>query len=100
MTRKLSFLVVAAIVMAAGSSVTLAQSPYRAQEPATPTASKGMAVIQHAAGTDKYLFVFFWKENSQQTSAMWGMFQTAMSKVTNRAESVAVNVSDPPSDRC
>ena len=95
MTRKLSFLAVAAIAVVAGASNALAQSPYRAQEPAQQTASKGMGAIQQAAGADKYLFVFFWKEKSQQTSAMWSIFQSAMSKVADRAESVAINVSDP-----
>jgi len=94
-TRKLSFLAVAAIAVVAGASNALAQSPYRAQEPAQQTASKGMAAIQQAAGADKYLFVFFWKEKSQQTSALWSIFQSAMSKVADRAESVAINVSDP-----
>jgi hypothetical protein len=91
----LSFLAVAAIVVVAGASAAVAQSPYRVQEPAQQTASKGMAAIQQAASTDKYLFVFFWKEKNQQTSAMWSVFQSAMGKVADRAESVAVNVSDP-----
>ena len=51
--------------------------------------------MQQAAGTDKYLFVFFWKERNQQTSAMWGVFQSAMSKFADRADSVPVNISDP-----
>jgi hypothetical protein len=54
-----------------------------------------MAAIQHAAAADKYLFVFFWKEKSQQTDAMWNAFQPAMNKVADRAEAVAINVSDP-----
>ena len=54
-----------------------------------------MAAIRHAASADKYLFVFFWKETSQQTSAMWGVFQSAMGKVGDRSEAAAVNLSDP-----
>jgi len=94
-TRKLIFLEIAAIAVVAGAFAAVAQSPYRAQQPDPQTASKGMAAIQRAAAADKYLFVFFWKEKSQQTDAMWNAFQPAMSKVADRAESVAINVSDP-----
>lgn len=93
MTRKLISLGIAAIVVATG--VAVAQSPYGAQQPVPQTASKGMAAIQHATAAGKYLFVFFWRERSQQTDAMWSSFQSATSKVTDRAESVAVNISDP-----
>jgi len=94
-TRKLIFLGIATIAVVASGSAAVAQSPYRAQQPDPQTASKGTAAIQHAAAADKYLFVFFWKEKSQQTDAMWNAFQPAMSKVADRAESVAINVSDP-----
>jgi len=94
-TGKLIFLAVAAIAVVAGASAAMAQSPYRAQQPDPRTASKGMTAIQRAAGADKYLFVFFWREKSQQTDAMWSVFQSAMSKVADRAEPVAINVSDP-----
>jgi len=94
-TRKSLSLAFAAMVAVAGASAALAQSPDRSQEPAPQAASKGMAAIEHAAAANKYLFVFFWKEKSQQADAMWSVFQSAMSKVADRAESVAVNVSDP-----
>src|SRR4030042_3157350 len=86
---------VAAIVVVADASATFAQSPYRPQERAPQTASQGMAAIQRAASANKYLFVFFWKEKNQQTDAMWSVLQSAMSKAAARAESVAVNVTDP-----
>jgi hypothetical protein len=91
----LIFLGIAAIAVVAGASAAVAQSPYRTQQPDPQTASKGMAAIRHAASADKYLFIFFWREKSQQTSAMWGVFQSAMGKVGDRAEAAAVNLSDP-----
>jgi hypothetical protein len=94
-TRKLHFLGIAVIAVVVGTVAAMAQSPYRAPQPDPQTASKGMAAIQHAAAAEKYLFVFFWKEQGRQTDAMWSVFQSAMSKVADRAESVAVNVSDP-----
>jgi hypothetical protein len=89
---------IAAMVALAGVSLAAAQSPYSvdgAPAVAPQTTSKGMAAIQRAAAADRYLFVFFWKERSQQTSAMWSAFQPVMSKVADNAESVVVNVSDP-----
>jgi thioredoxin-like negative regulator of GroEL len=79
----------------AGVSATVAQSPYGVQPPAPKVTSKGLTAVQHAAAADKYLFVFFWKERNQQTDALWAVLQSAMSKVADRAERAAVNVSDP-----
>jgi len=74
---------IAALALLAAISVALAQSPSGAyREPA----GKGMAAIQRAAAADKYLFVFFWREKSQQADAMWNALQPAMSKVADRAE--------------
>ena len=86
MTRKLFFLAIAMMATLVGVSNATA-------EPAT--ASKGMTAMQQAAAANKYVFVFFWKEKSVQTSTTWDVFQTAMSKLTDQANSVAVNVSDP-----
>jgi len=94
-TRKSIFLGIATIAVVASASAAVAQSPYRVQQPDPQTTSKGMAALQQAAAADKYLFVFFWKEKSQQTDAMWNVLQPAMSKLADRAESVAINVSDP-----
>ena len=95
MTRKLITLGIATLVVVAGVSASLAQSPARTQEPVPQPAGKGMVAIQHAAGAGRYLFVFFWKEKSQQTDAMWDVFQSTMNKVTDRAEVVAIHTPDP-----
>ena len=56
---------------------------------------KGMAAIKQAADAGKYLFVFFWKTDNEQTAAMKKVFEAATKKVSDRAQSVAVLVSDP-----
>jgi hypothetical protein len=93
--RRLIFLGIATIAVVASTSVAVAQPPNGAQQPDRQTTGKGMAAIQQAASADKYVFVFFWKEKSQQTSAAWSILQSAIGKVSGRAESVAINVSDP-----
>jgi hypothetical protein len=94
-TRKSVFFGVAVIAALASGSTAVAQSPYRTQQPAPQVASKGLDAMQRAATGNKYLFVFFWKEKTQQTSTLWNVFQAATNKLADRADAVAVNVSDP-----
>jgi hypothetical protein len=93
MTRRSAFLTIVISVVAA--SATFAQSISPTQETTAQSASKGLTALQQAASTGKYLFVFFWKDTNQQTDAMWGVLQSVMRKAGDRAESVAVNVTDP-----
>ena len=55
---------------------------------------KGMAAIKQAADAGKYLFVFFSKTDDDQTLAMRKVFDKAMEKAADRAQSVAVNITD------
>jgi hypothetical protein len=55
---------------------------------------KGMAAIQRAAEARKYLFVFFFKVDDDQTVAMRKVFETSMAKVAGRAQAMAVNVTE------
>lgn len=53
-----------------------------------------MAAIKQASEAGKYLFVFFSKADDDQTAAMRAVFDKAMEKIADRAQSIAVNVSD------
>lgn len=59
------------------------------------SAGKGMAVMQRAAEADKYLFVFFYKGKNKRTRRMREIFDAAMPKVADKAESIAINIRDP-----
>ncbi len=48
---------------------------------AADTCGPGMAAIANAAAANKYLFVFFWKQEDEQTAAMKGVFEEAMKGV-------------------
>ena len=67
----------------------------------TPTANMadasgpGMTAIADAAAANKYLFVFFWKEENEQTAAMKGVFEEAMKKTTSKARSAIVCIANP-----
>lgn len=64
---------------------------------AARAAGRGIAVAarKRAADEGKYLFVFFWKTEDERTAAMRNLFDQAMAKVTDRAATVVVNITDP-----
>ncbi len=53
-----------------------------------------MAAIKEAADAGKYLFVFFSKTDDDQTLAMRKVFDQAIEKTTDRAQGVAVKITD------
>ena len=77
-----------------------AQPAAPAAQPAAPAAKPAAqgasaAAIAQAAKAGKYLFAFFWKEDDPQTLAMRKVWESAMKKAADKAESVAVNIADP-----
>lgn len=57
--------------------------------------SKGMAAVERAAKANKYLFIFFYSDDSEQTSSMRKTFKSAAENVSKKAQRVEVNVTDP-----
>jgi len=55
----------------------------------------GMPAIEKAADAKKYLFVLFCKEDDERTAASKKVFDVAMTKVSDRADSVLVNIMNP-----
>ena len=77
-------------------AVAQSGKPHAAASRTTPTStSKGLAAIDSAARGGKHLFVFFWKENDDQSRNMYGVFQSAMNKWSESADSVGVQITDP-----
>jgi hypothetical protein len=62
---------------------------------ALPTTSKGLAAIDQAARDGKYLFIFFWKANDEQSRQMYGLFQSTMTKWAESTNSVGLQITDP-----
>ncbi len=92
MTIALSGFVMATAHQAAAQS----RQPYAVASRTTPTStSKGLTAIDLAARNGKHLFIFFWKENDEQSRNMYGVFQLAMNKWTESANSAGVQVTDP-----
>jgi hypothetical protein len=70
-------------------------TPAAAPRPAAVTPSPAMTAIDEAAKADKFIFVFFYREQDEPTVAMRSMFDAAMEKLADRATATVVNVADP-----
>ena len=57
--------------------------------------SRGMAAINGAARNGRYLFIFFWKANDQQSRTMFGVYQSSMGKMAQWADAIGVQTTDP-----
>ena len=76
-------------------AVTATAAPPAAEKDVPAAASPGAAAIEKAAKDNKYLFIFFFAGQDAHTGAMNGVFQTAMAKMTDRADAMAIYVADP-----
>jgi hypothetical protein len=64
--------------------------------PSTPKLKgAGIVAMEQAAKDKKYLFVFFWKNDDDQTATMRKVFEEATAKVADRAQTIMVKVTDP-----
>ena len=99
MSRTLRMKQSAMVVLLLVLSLCFAALTNAAAPPATDagasTASPGAAAIEKAANANKYLFIFFYTGQDSQTASMNGVFQTAMTKMTDRADSIAIYAADP-----
>lgn len=86
-----------AIVVLVGGLLGLLVAATAVADPAQAVASqgKGMAALDATARSNKYLFVFFFERQEQQTDTLYGVFQSAMGKLAERADSLAIQVGDP-----
>jgi len=96
-TRKSTLALVAATALL--GAFQAAPRPALAQAVAAPVepsnASRGVAAVDRAAETGKYLFIFFWKANDEQSSTMYGVFRSAMAKMARSADSIGIQTTDP-----
>jgi hypothetical protein len=80
----------------ANEAVAQSGQPYAVAARTTPVStSKGLAAIDTAARNGKHLFILFWKENDEQSRKMNGVFQAAMSKWAQSADSASIQITDP-----
>jgi len=58
-------------------------------------ASKGMAAVERAAKAKKYLFIFFYSDDAEQTASMRSVFDKAVGNLPGKPARVEVKVTDP-----
>jgi hypothetical protein len=89
---------VADLSLAAMLALAIVMQVAKAETPANDAenakASPGAAALRKAAKDNKYLFIFFWKENTEHSRAMRGVFQAAVAKMTDKAEPVEIQLED------
>jgi len=57
--------------------------------------SAGLRALDRAATARKFTFVFFWKEQNTDTDRAWGVLQAAAGKMSDSADVVAVQTTNP-----
>jgi hypothetical protein len=72
----------------------VARTPTGASQAAANNPSQAQAAIERAAAANKYMFVFFWKEQNQQTDKAWNILQPMVSKMTDQAEAVSIQTTN------
>ena len=73
----------------------LAHGPFARRAHASGSQSEAAAALDRAAAAQKFAFVFFWKEQNPQTDRAWGVLQAAAGKMSDWADVVAVQATDP-----
>jgi len=99
MKRRTTLAPVIVTAIVAFSLCVAAPSHVTAQTTTTATVaastSQGLTAIEEAAKGGKYLFVFFWKDNGEQTRNMRKVFETATAKWTDSAAAISISATDP-----
>lgn len=93
-------LVIVGVVLAVGISTAVGQdrvarTPTDAFQNAGNNLSQAQAAITQAAAANKFIFIFFWKEQNQQTDKAWGVLQPAVAKMADQADTVSIQTTNP-----
>lgn len=79
----------------ADTPTTVKQPAAVADQTESRPTSIGMAALQDAAKAGKYLFIFFHKDDGEQTQRLRAIFDAALQKVADKAMPVVVDINDP-----
>jgi len=77
------------------SGMLLVSGTTQAETPWDGDASPGFAALASASKQGRYAFVFFWKEDEQETHRMYDELESALANMSVTAEIVKVRVGDP-----
>ena len=99
-TSRMTLTVLLLFALAAQVAIGRVASAQRVAARTTPTSgsstsSPGLQALDRAAAARKFAFVFFWKEQNAETDRAWGVLQAAAGKMSDSADVVAVQTTDP-----
>ena len=95
MLKKLTTLAISVLIIVFGLTAMGAQKNPVAKAATNQTKGRSQVAIERAAKANKYLFIFCYKGNDEQTKKMNALFDAVTKKVRKRANSVEVNIADP-----
>ncbi len=72
----------------------VARTPGSASQNAAISTSQAQAAIERAAAANKFVFIFFWKEQNQQTDKAWNILQPTVAKMADQAETVSIQTTN------
>ena len=98
MAKRLATFAIMVLIILVSLIVIGAQKGPDTKQTATQAKSRGLAAIESAAKAEKYLFLFCYTSNDEQTKKMNALFDTVTKKVRKRASSIEINVADPAED--
>jgi hypothetical protein len=84
----------AALIVAATALPAKADPPAQGGNSKMAPASPATNALQAAAKKNKYFFIFFWSDDTEQSRLMRGVFHAAMEKLTAKADAVEVQLGD------
>jgi hypothetical protein len=82
-------------MLAIGAIVHSTNAAAPTDQSAAAAPSQGAAALRSAAKHNKYLFIFFWRDDTERSREMRGVFQAALAKMTDKAEAVEIQTEDP-----
>jgi hypothetical protein len=83
-----------AVMLGLALNANTAKAAAPAEGSAPAVASRATAALDAAAKNNKYLFIFFWRDDTQQSRAMRSVFQTTLAKMTDAADSIEIQTDD------
>ena len=83
-----------AVILGLGLAIRTAKAEPSANDAEKAKLSPGAEALKTAAKNHKYLFIYFWRDDTQQSREMRGVFQAALADLADKANPFEIQVGD------
>jgi hypothetical protein len=83
------------LVMALAGVMCVFLGPEASAQALQTPSSRGLAAIDSATKANRYLFIFFYRQQDPQTLSLGEVFNSAVTATAGRADSIAILITDP-----